>query len=98
MKNLMFLFVCVACLLTNAAACTTSDNPQPDQTITVWDRYNVGSVLFEDKAPETAGSDIYRRIIPQPESYIKEQARTVLATLYTSPKDSIPRVLSLIHI
>lgn len=92
MKNLMFLFVCVACLLTNAAACTTSDNPQPDQTITVWDRYNVGSVLFEDKAPETAGSDIYRRIIPQPESYIKEQARTVLATLYTSPKDSIPRV------
>lgn len=92
MKNLMFLFVCVACLLTNAAACTTSDNPQPDQTITVWDRYNVGSVLFEDKAPETAGSDIYRRIIPRPESYIKEQARTVLATLYTSPKDSIPRV------
>ena len=92
MKNLMFLFVCVACLLTNAAACTTSDNPQPDQTITVWDRYNVGSVLFEDKAPETAGSDIYRRIIPRPENYIKEQARAVLATLYTSPKDSIPRV------
>lgn len=92
MKNLMFLFVCVACLLTNAAACTTNDNPQPDQTITVWDRYNVGSVLFEDKAPETAGSDIYRRIIPRPESYIKEQARTVLATLYTSPKDSIPPV------
>ena len=92
MKNLMFLFVCVACLLTNAAACTTNDNPQPDQTATVWDRYNVGSVLFEDKAPETAGSDIYRRIIPRPESYIKEQARTVLATLYTSPKDSIPRV------
>lgn len=70
MKNLMFLFVCVACLLTNAAACTTSDNPQPDQTITVWDRYNVGSVLFEDKAPETAGSDIYRHIIPRSESYI----------------------------
>ena len=92
MKNLMFLFVCVACLLTNAAACTTNDNPQSDQTTTVWDRYNVGSVLFEDKAPETAGSDIYRRIIPRPESYIKEQARTVLATLYTSPKDSIPRV------
>lgn len=92
MKRLMLSFACAAILLANAVACSTNDNPQPDQTVTVWDRYNVGSVLFEDKAPETAGSDIYRRIIPRPESYIKEQARTVLATLYTSPKDSIPRV------
>lgn len=57
-----------------------------------WKDYNVGTVLFEDKAPESAGSDIYHRIIPDAESYIKEQARTVLATLYASPKDSITPV------
>ena len=34
----------------------------------------------------------YHRIIPDAESYIKEQARTVLATLYNSPEDSIPAV------
>ncbi len=38
------------------------------------------------------GSDVYHRIIPDAESYIKEQARTVLATLYNSPEDSIPTV------
>ena len=58
----------------------------------VWKEYNTGAVLFEDKAPETLGSDIYHRIIPDAESYIKEQARTVLATLYNSPEDSIPAV------
>ncbi len=57
-------------------------NAKPD----VWKSYNVGTVLFEDKASETKGSDIYHRIIPDAESYIKEQARTVLATLYNSRK------------
>lgn len=57
-----------------------------------WETYNTGAILFEDKAPETAGSDIYHRIIPDAESYIREQARTVLATLYDSPADSIPTV------
>ena len=59
---------------------------------TDWNDYNVGTILFEDKAPESAGSDIYHRIIPDAESYIKEQARTVLATLYASPEDSIAPV------
>lgn len=30
MKRLMLSFACAASLLANAAACTTSDNPQPD--------------------------------------------------------------------
>lgn len=57
-----------------------------------WDTYNTGIILFEDKASGSAGSDIYHRIIPDAESYIREQARTVLATLYNSPADSIPAV------
>ena len=52
----------------------------------------MGAILFEDKAPETKGSDVYHRIIPDAESYIKAQAREVLATLYNSPDDSIPTV------
>lgn len=57
--------------------------------ISIWDDYNTGLILFEDKAPHTQGSDIYHRIITDPESYITEQAKVVLSTLYFSPGDSI---------
>ena len=87
-RNLLY----TACL---AAAIGTYACQQHTQTAakpTDWNDYNVGTILFEDKAPESAGSDIYHRIIPDAESYIKEQARTVLATLYASPEDSIAPV------
>ena len=58
----------------------------------VWKDYDTGKVLFEDKAPDTEGSKIYHRIVTDPEGYIQEQARTVLATLYDSPADSIAPV------
>ena len=57
--------------------------------------YNVGKVKFEDKALDSNGSKIYHQIIEDPQSYIKDQARTVLATLYDSPKDSIPPVYTI---
>ena len=55
-----------------------------------WNTYNVGEIIFEDKAPDTEGSKIYHAIITDPKSYIEEKARIVLNTLYFSPEDSIP--------
>ncbi|MCM1109624.1 MAG: basic secretory family protein [Clostridium sp.] len=55
-----------------------------------WSTYDIGDILFEDKAPQTAGSDIYHRIIPDASSYIRLQAGDVLSTLYSSKDDSIP--------
>lgn len=81
-----------ACLLIGMGACTMSAKKVATPVLAKWNNYNVGTILFEDKAPETKGSDIYHRIIPNAESYIKEQARAVLATLYSSPGDSIPPV------
>ena len=83
-------------LIVGMGACAASAKKQAESKPDVWKSYNVGTILFEDKAPETKGSDIYHRIIPDAESYIKEQARTVLATLYNSPEDSITPV-SKIH-
>ncbi|MBB4036887.1 hypothetical protein GGR21_002800 [Dysgonomonas hofstadii] len=77
------------CLLTGIIACSASKKGQGDNLSNVWENYNVGTIIFEDKAPGTKGSDIYHRIIPDAESYIKEQAYAVLATLYNSPEDSI---------
>lgn len=71
-----------------AIACS----PKTQPTVSAWDDYNVGQIVFEDKAPATKGSEIYRSIIPDPEAYIAEQARTVLSTLYNSPEDSITAV------
>lgn len=85
-------FICALCLLSGAALCSAAMVKSADRRVRMWKRYDVGTILFEDKAPRSEGSRIYHSIIPDPESYIAEQARTVLATLYDSPKDSITRV------
>lgn len=55
----------------------------------LWENFFVGHIHFNDEAPETEGSKIYHSVITDPNSYISEQARKVLSTLYFSPTDSI---------
>ena len=83
-KNLLF----VCCLLVGLVACSMKSK----SPVSVWENYDVGKIVFEDKAGGTQGSEIYHNIIADPESYIAEQARTVLATLYRSPADSVMTV------
>ena len=49
------------------------------ETMEVWKDYPVGHIVFDDQAPETEGSKVYHRIIANPQEYIADQARTVLA-------------------
>ena len=71
MKKIHLIYA--ACLLVGMGACAASVQKQVKDNFDVWKEYNTGAILFEDKAPETLGSDIYHRIIPDAESYIKEQ-------------------------
>lgn len=87
MKKKFILYV--FCLFIGVTACSLNLKKQSAIMLNDWEKYSVGTVLFEDKAPQTKGSDIYHRIIPDAESYIKKQARAVLSTLYYSPNDSI---------
>lgn len=80
-------------LLTGLTVC----NSQETNTDNVWKDYFVGEIIFNDKAPQTEGSRIYKSIIPNPEEYIAKQARAVLNTLYFSPKDSIVPVKHLYY-
>lgn len=57
-----------------------------------WEGYSIKNIKFEDKAPQTEGSRIYHSLIPDPDIYINKVAREVLATLYYTPDDSIPRL------
>jgi len=92
MNKYYLLFM--VCAVISLCSCTSKNhlNNSPEE---VWMTYNVGTVKFEDKALDSNGSNIYHQIIKDPQSYIKEQARTVLATLYDSPKDSIPPVYTI---
>ena len=68
---------------------------QTTKCVDLWKDYFVGNILFEDKAPKSEGSRIYRELITKPDEYISEQARIVLGTLYNSPTDSIAPVYTL---
>ena len=58
-----------------------------------WRAYDPGEVFFRDNAPQTEGSKIYSRIIPEPAPYIRENALLVLQTLYRGPKDpNVPKL------
>lgn len=57
-----------------------------------WRHYDPGKVNFQITSPETKGAEIYKAIIADPDSYITDNARRVLQTLYFSPADSIPDV------
>lgn len=93
MKTIKFLTIALAVAACgNVADAQSKCNKTSCTHAQDWSTYDTGKILFEDKAPQTAGSDIYHRIIPDAESYIKSQARDVLSTLYSSTTDSIPPV------
>lgn len=75
--------------LAGISACTGHQSNSEEKTVDIWKDYPVGYIVFDDQAPETEGSKVYHRIVTHPQDYIAEQARTVLATLYDAPSDSI---------
>jgi len=89
MKKILLLAACAA---TIAAVSCSQKHASP---LSAWAKYDVGEITFDDEATGTRGSEIYHTLIADPEAYIAEQARTVLATLYRSPKDSIQTVRSI---
>jgi hypothetical protein len=88
MKKIILLAVCA---VVGIASCTQKHK----SNVAAWETYDVGEITFEDLAVGTKGSEIYNSLIADPEAYIAEQARVVLATLYNSPKDSIQTVRSI---
>ncbi len=79
-------------LLLGTVAGFVSCTQKHRSNVSAWEKYDVGEIVFEDEAVGTKGSEIYHSLIPDPETYIADQARLVLATLYKSPKDSIQTV------
>lgn len=72
--------------------CGAGNNTLPINTGDNWDSFEYPEIDFVDKATETQGSEIYHRIVPNPEELIRESILGVVKTLYWSPADSIPNV------
>lgn len=98
MKKIVSMMLCLM-LMTPAMAKNKEkkDMHKPAPIEKQWRKYFVGNVDFRDVSPNTAGSEIYKHIIPDPSSYITENAKRVLQTLYFSPKDSIPKLETIIY-
>lgn len=63
-----------------------------------WRKYNPGKINFSIQSPETDGAKIYSNIVKDPDTYITDNARRVLQTLYFSPKDSIPNITDIDYV
>ena len=63
----------------------------------LWDKH-LDQIVFVDQAPQSQGSDIYHRLISDPDAYIRRVAREVMQCLYFTPEDSIPQLHRLRYI
>ena len=73
--------------------------PAPLPIAEEWKSYYPGDVDFKIESPRTTGAQIYKKIVPQPEKYIQENALRVLQTLYYSPEDeNIPKIKTIKYI
>lgn len=57
-----------------------------------WTSFKYPVIDFQNKAEQTEGWNIYKRIVPNPEAFIQQHALWVAQTLYWSTADSIPNV------
>lgn len=57
-----------------------------------WETFKYPEINFQNKAENTEGWKIYKRIVPHPETFIQQHALWVAQTLYWSASDSIPNV------
>lgn len=101
MKRLRVIIVALLSVVAISTAAEYVGAQEPSSTkvkplkLKKWRKYDVGEIIFNDKAPHTEGSKIYHRLVPNPQEYIAECAREVLATLYFSPEDNITPVNTL---
>ena len=84
----------------NAAHPTTrpAKDHKPIKIEKKWRKYHPGKINFVIESPETEGAKIYKSIVKDPDTYITDNARRVLQTLYFSPKDSIPNITDIDYV
>lgn len=60
--------------------------------LTGWENFTYPNVKFTDKDISVAGSQIYKRLINDPEKFIRDHAQKVASILYWTDKNKIPDI------
>lgn len=93
MKTTTFaLAIALAATSAVASAEEAKTYPAPIAIDDQWAAYNPGRIHFVLENPDSRGGQIYNAIVADPDTYIADNARRVIQTLYFSPSDSIPGV------
>jgi hypothetical protein len=85
-------FSLLAVLLLTFSACNPNISIASKPNSPSWDSFTYPAIHFMDKTGGTEGAAIYHRIVPVPESLIRESILGVVKTLYWTPADSIPAI------
>lgn len=83
-------YTCLLAFMAVLLACKTSRTI--DKRADQWSNFSYPEINFINQAAGTKGWEIYNRIIPNSQEYIKNSIREVVQTLYWSDKDSIPDI------
>lgn len=86
--NIKYLFIVLSASLLAACGCHLPVTKEAGN----WDKFHYPEVNFENNAAGTKGWEIYHRIVPNPQQYIRATILEVVKTLYWSCLDSIPAV------
>lgn len=101
MKLLAFTFLSATVALTASAADSAENSSKYHKPIAIerqWRHYDPGKINFSIQSPDTEGARIYSSIVTDPDSYIADNARRVVQTLYFSPADSIPDIKTIEYV
>ena len=83
---------CSVFLLATLALAACANRLPVGNSVDNWKNFHYPEINFVNNAQGTKGWEIYHRIIPNPQEYIRGTIREVVNTLYWSDKDSIPGV------
>ncbi|MBD5224456.1 MAG: secretion protein [Bacteroidales bacterium] len=95
MRNLATLALASLSIFSMGAAAPVASPGKYHEPIGIerqWRHYHPGKINFQITSPEKDGAKIYSSIVSDPDSYITDNARRVIQTLYFSPADSIPDI------
>lgn len=100
--NLFILSAAFLTAINSLSAAAPTERPvkyhEPIKIEQQWSNYNPGKINFTLESPETEGAAIYTAIVKDPDSYITDNARRVIQTLYFSPDDSIPDITDIDYV
>ncbi len=64
-------------------------------SIGAWKDFHGPNVVFTNEAPDSDGGKLFSSLVQEPEEFMRDCARKVVRTLYFSPEDEMPGIVTI---